>query len=416
MKVLLAFEFKKLINSKAIWVALALSTALLALNSYNNIRLTLDGSVGGMREVYARYEGQTLTDTLHERMPSDYRTYAAARPDEFQPSTVDLGYWAQFGHWHAYGMSMAYQSLMTRQTVEVLQTEWQQAKDALQTGISADGEKLSGETRQSYETLTSQPPVVPVIHYDLGWTDTSSTFLIDMMMSVTGVGLSDVVSFGIVLSLSVLLIGLVGWGAERRMEPVVLTAARRKSALLAKALAAMSAAALVAVSLCLWELCLRVVPFGFQGWNVVPATYSATHLHAWAVSALLVALGSAASAALMALVCAAVRGSSLAGLGLSALTLAAQFFLWKLCYALYVNWLFANMNSSARFIKPRWAAITDAVTQVLPFYRMNTHGAGNLDGLALQGGMLALALAVAVSLCGLGLWLAPNLYLRNRKV
>ncbi len=416
MKTLIAFELKKLINRKVVWVALALSAVLLALNSYNNIKLSLDGSVGGMREVYARYEGQTLTDALHTQMLSDFQQYAASRPNEYRPYSGDLGYWAQPGHRPAFGVSMAYQNLMDMQTAEMLQTEWQQAKGALQTGVAADGEKMNLETRQRYETLTSRPPVVPVIHYDMGWTDTSSTFLIDEMMSVTGVGLSDVVLLGIVLPLSVLLIGLAGWANARQMEPIVLTGVRRRSAMLAQAFTAMLAAAAVAVALCLWELCLRVVPLGIQGWNVIPATHSASHLQAWAVSALLATLGSAACAALIALICAAVRGSGLAGLGLSALMLAAQFFLWKLCYALYLNWWFANMDSDAPISRPRWVAVTDAVTQALPFYRINAHGAGNLGALTPQGGQLVFALAVAVGCCTLGLWLAPKIYLKRRKV
>lgn len=416
MGTLIRYEFKKLINRKAVWVALALSAVLLALNSYNNIKLSLDGSIGGMRDVYARYEGLTLTDALHAQMLSDYQQYAASRPDEFRLYSGDLGYWSQPGHRPAFGVSMAYQNLIGMQTAEMLQAEWQQAKDALQTGVTVEGEKVNLETRQRYETLTSRPPVVPVLHYDMGWTDTSSTFLIDEMMSVTGVGLSDVVLFGIVLPLSVLLIGLAGWANARQMEPIVRTGVRRRSAMLAQALAAMLTAAAAAVALCLWELCLRVVPLGIQGWNVVPATQSATHLHAWAVSALLATLGSAACAALIALICAAVRGSGLAGLGLSTLMLAAQFFLWKLCYALYFKWWFANMDSDARLTEPRWVAVTDAVTQALPFYRINAHGAGNLDALTPQGAQLAFAVAVGVGCCLLSLWLAPKIYLRRRKV
>ena len=51
MRTLLAFEFKKLVNRKIVWIALILSVALLALNSYYTFRFVINGTVTSMREV-----------------------------------------------------------------------------------------------------------------------------------------------------------------------------------------------------------------------------------------------------------------------------------------------------------------------------------------------------------------------------
>lgn len=411
MGMLFRYEMKKLFSRKLVWIAMALCAALQIINCYGEIRLALGGAVSGMKEVYARYDGQTFTDKLKARMLADYREYAAAHPEEFKPSEMDpAGYWAldeqAWQRRHGYGVMLAYQDLQNRQTWEEIEKEWQTAKNGLASSTDAEGDPLSPSLRRWYMRLTSHPPYTPVVRYDLGWTmGSDSPMLVDAVMQRAGLPMVGYAPMSLLLLLLLLLIGLPGFAGERgaRMEPVLVTCARRSPAVLAKLLAVVSAIAATALILSLLHLLLRFATFGLSGWYLPsgPFGLGAGYLISWAVGTLGFVLGCAAGAVIITALSAPAR-HGVSALLLAIASLAAQYGLWMLSQPL---------NSVA--MSNGWAKALYDAASALPLSVIGSLGFPY--GLLPYAGQVAALFALPLALCAACLLFAPKIYLRRRK-
>lgn len=413
MGILFRYELKKLFSRRTLWIGFALCMALQVLNNYSNIRLALGGAVDGMREVYARYDGQTITEALKARILVDYREYAAAHPEEFKPSIMEIGYWALdeqvWQRRHGYGVMLAYQGLFTSQTLEETQDAWQKASNELLAGVDSDGNPLSPSDRRWNVLLTARPPVAPAVRYDPGWVmGGDGPMLANTVLQRVGIQMIGYTPLSVLLVLLLLLSGLPGFAGERsaRMEPVLLTGVRRRPAALAKLLAAMAAIAAAALALRLFELLLRAAAVGLDGLLLPEGPYGlgASHVAWWAATTLILALGCAAGVALITAVSAPARGAA-AALGLAATVLAAQYGLRQLAQMACFGWQSP--------LEPWWITAMNTGTSALPLNVLDSQGAP--FGILPSAVEMALLFAVPAALLALCLWLSPYLYLKRRK-
>ncbi len=409
MKILLAFEFRKLLNRRLLWIMLALCAAVQLLSGYGAIRHALGGAVGGMKEVYARYDGQVITEDLKVRLLSDYREYAAAHPEEFKPSEAELGYWALdeqiWRRRHGSGVMLAYQDLLYSQTREEIETAWHNASAGLTAGTDADGKPLSPSMRRWYMQLTAQPPYIPTVRYDLGWTlSFGLQNLLDTAMMNIGATMIGYTPIGILLTLLLLFLGLPGFPGERgaRMEPVLLTGGLRKTAAYAKILAVTTAAAVAALALCLFKLLQCAATLGLGGWAMPSGSYGlgASHLVSWVINTVAFMLGCAAGAALITAFTAKAR-DAISALGLAIIVLAAQFALVKLGELTHI---YGPQDG--------WMATLADLTQALPLNAVTVQGAAFGDPTIFQTTML---FALPLVLLTISLLFTPKVYLRRRK-
>lgn len=87
MRTLIAFEFKKLLNRKTLWVALALVLAFAAYDTKGMWQSRFGGYVKGLRDASAHFEGQVLTDAVAAQARAMLLRYAQQHPEDFQYST-----------------------------------------------------------------------------------------------------------------------------------------------------------------------------------------------------------------------------------------------------------------------------------------------------------------------------------------
>ncbi len=218
MKTLLAYELKKLLNRKILWVALALGMALLVWLDMSIINNT--SYAQGWHDVYAKYEGQVATEALQQRMQEDFSSYVAAHPGDFQEAWRDdqtgaVHYMANDSGYN-YGISDAYNWLSQGMTVESVEAQYLDAKQQLENGVSQDGTPLGYNDIRFYEKIVRNGLRTPIIHDALFW--------LEVFYQARGI------STGILtLAVAVLaLLGLFNGEASARMEAVVLSARYRQ--------------------------------------------------------------------------------------------------------------------------------------------------------------------------------------------
>ncbi len=238
MKTLIAFELKKILNRKVLWVMLAFGLAMMAWVDKEVIQYRTSGYLQGWRAVIAQYEGQTITEAFRQQALSDYNQYVAGNAEHFvaYPSDAQGGLrYHSKGFDYYLGAGSAYDRLTQMTTLESEQEQFADAQQYLKNGTWEDGKPLDAGSRRYFERYVHRGPQTPVLHDAKGWQD----YLDTGKASLPGM---------VAMILSALaLLGAFNGEASARMEAVVLTTKARRRLTTAKLLAGGCAACAVAL-------------------------------------------------------------------------------------------------------------------------------------------------------------------------
>ncbi len=330
MLTLIAFEFKKLFSSKAMWATLALTLLLIGNGMKYPINSRINGAVQGMRDAVAPFEGKVLTDSVANQAQALLLHYIEIHPDSFSQldnqnsSDITLpvpinsneyawGYWTILSH------------LAQGNTVEKKQANTQLLQEHLDSGVFENGHKLTDADRQSdlMQIEDNNHPVV--IRYAAGWEE-----LPFALQGVLGMSL-----------FALLLIGLTALFANEhstRMDCVLLSTKHHRQAIGAKVAVSIIYAVVLCTLLLGASLASIALTYGLDGgqytirelkdiyWNLTYGNpynsmpVSAPYLPAFTLSI----LAAAACAALIALASSLFR-HPMAMLGAALAVIAVQF-------------------------------------------------------------------------------------------
>ena len=174
MGMLVGWELKKILNRKALWVALALGLALMVQTDTSVVHDGVSGYARGWHDTYAKYEGQVATEALRTRMQEDYEQYAAAHPESFQKAefadeTGEPAYYATDSGYYS-GVDSAYIWLAQEYTVEYIQENYRNAAQELQSGVDGKGAPLEYYSIRFDREIVRNGVWTPVIHDSPLWT------------------------------------------------------------------------------------------------------------------------------------------------------------------------------------------------------------------------------------------------------
>ncbi len=435
MKTLIAYEFKKLLSRKALWVTLALVLAMMAVGSRYPLQARLGGSVQGMRDAFAPFEGRVLTDALATEARALLLQYAATHPDEMlwpepppddeefidpNPLPMPVNY---RGDDYAYGLWAGYDQLIHGRTAEYLRESGQRMQAVLDDGRDPrfkDGRLLTPAQRQDYERSIEDCRHPAVVRYAAGWEK-----LLEEL------GYSTQTSLYVFALLIMGLTALFSGEHTAGMDKVLLCTSARRRAVLAK----------LAVS-AIYSLTVYALIFGLTfasvavGWGLdggqqpvrnlckyvssylpfsaeASGTLSVSALYLWALA--MAALAAVVCSLLVAVVASVFR-HPLAALGTAAAVLMAQF-LPAMAEGTLQPVLLGRQNETARLIfdvfLPRDLQTYEYWYIALPAFQLGVPG--NILDFAGDGWMLAALAAAPLVLGSLSLWLVPRLYLKPRK-
>ena len=260
MGTLVGWELKKILNRKALWVALALGLALMVQTDTSVVHDGVSGYARGWHDTYAKYEGQVATEALRTRMQEDYEQYAAAHPESFQKAefadeTGEPAYYATDSGYYS-GVDSAYIWLAQEYTVEYIQENYRNAAQELQSGVDGKGAPLEYYSIRFDREIVRNGVWTPVIHDSLLWTQYFYQF---------GSGLPGMLALAVAV---LALLGLFNGEASARMEAVVLTVKARQRLAAAKLIAGAIVVAAVMALILLLHGGLYVWAYGFTGADV----------------------------------------------------------------------------------------------------------------------------------------------------
>lgn len=299
MSTMIWYELKKMLSRKTVQLFFLLVAALILVQQISPIRDALSGYARGMREVYGRYEGQTITEALQKQAAADYAEFALSHSEYFN-TLYDEGqntvsYSAKVGGYYG-GVAQAYDELIFGESVESLQRTREGQAEGNRKGA----------------------PVTPTAQYLGGWSALGRTM---------GDGM---------FALFLLVLGLLPVYAQEgtsRMEGVLLSSAKRGRASAAKALAAVVFALLVALLVYGMETLVIALTYGLSGASTPVSALShwsqqstLTIGEYYTLAGLTVVAAVTASAALVALASSLFR-QPVAALITAAALIAAQFLL-----------------------------------------------------------------------------------------
>lgn len=224
MGALIGYELRKILSRRIVWGAIALGLFLLL---YSNggislIRARLGGRVQGMRDVYAQYEGQVLTDAVAAEAGAALNAYIAQNPDEFVSHEDENGviFSARDSYGYADGVWTAYMHIAYGTTYERKEKTESVLLARLESGTGKDGKPLTWREQCQLVYQLKEACQSSVIVYSEGY-----RYLMEAGQIV------GVLALGLLL---LILPPLFAGEAAARMESVLLCAAGRKRAVRAK--------------------------------------------------------------------------------------------------------------------------------------------------------------------------------------
>jgi ABC-type transport system involved in multi-copper enzyme maturation permease subunit len=254
MATLFSYELKKLLSRKLTWLMLAICMGILANFDSSMVGLgSMSDYVRGMRDVYAKYEGKVLTDTLAKEASAEYDNFVATHEDEFE--TYDDGDAHELvpkGIGYCYGAYRAYMDIAHGTTREYYLEAAVRYQGYLDAGCYENGQLLAQDDRlelkREIAMFNNQPPIV---HYAEGWR------LLDLCNQMMGV-------FPLFL-IALCLAPLFSGERAAKMEGVLLCAAKRRLSVVAKLLAAMAQTLIIFAALYGMQLLVLMLTYGLDG-------------------------------------------------------------------------------------------------------------------------------------------------------
>lgn len=430
MITLIRYELKKIFSRRFVWVAAALGLALLLAGNGGMplIRDKLGGKAQAIRDVYARFEGQTLTDAVAAQAQALLNEYVAAHPDEFEAVEWDeewgeeaeggMMYYAREDTSYAGGMQEACQTIAGGWTLEEMRENRERVRKMVETGLDSEGKPLSETYLQNLAddlTREIEPAIITYMEgYNQLFSAQEAINVLALLQTTSGRDYMAPHTTGAwALILTILVLASL-FPAERtaRMEPILLCAAGRRRMALAKMAAALTAGLGFYALIFGVQMLILGLTYGFDGFDAPARAMGAMWQDGTAGRAMLVYLAvslaaALASAALAAWMSAVFRSSLPALLG-GGLAVAAQVALFDLAAGYYLrNWsVYARLSLETKSLLRRIFSLLPAMTlgdNTGMYYFYGWSGA-----LAAGCGWAALA-------AGLALWFAPRRWLRPRK-
>ncbi len=405
MRTLLAFELKKILNRKTLWLALALGVVMwVQVRGTGYIYERLSGRAQGFKDVTMQYEGQVLTEALQARIQADFDGYVAAHADRFAWKTFSQGEPEEFTSLctteealdYDDGVLDSFGSLTVARSLEERQERMRQNQQALASGEDEQGKPLTAKQRRAINEEILYLAVTPVVHYARGWQE--------FFQSPNENGL------WVLVAVVMALLGLFNGEASARMEPIVLTARSRRRAVAAKLLAAaMVAGGSVALFFGL-QFAAMAYTWGLQG-ALLPATaldhvaVSMPIIVVFALTVLVLALAAMACAAVVAWASARFRHGLLSLLASGAI-LAGMAILWRNSWMLMEPPYNLHGNTVYEVIR-EWLLALPINTLMDPIY---------MSDRVTDWGTLAQLVLLPMVLSALLCWLAVRAFLRRRKI
>ncbi len=404
MKTLLAYEFKKLLNRKIFWIALALCVGMwVQVRAIGIINERFSGSVQAERDVLRQYEGQVITEALQARIQQDFERYVAAHPDRFSLMQMDENdpgskeeYWPnEAATRYESSVWATYYNLIGNRSLEDQQEFVRFAQQRLDKGTTEQGKPLTYQDRRTYQEVVKEGAIPAVVHYTRGWEEFYQGIDENGFMAIVVIGLA--------------LLGLFNGEASAHMDAVFLTAKARRRAVAAKLLAATAVATGIAALFFGLRFAAVAFAWGLDGATLPVSAMNRDYgvgtmpiLPAFALSALVLALAAVACGAIVAWASARFRNgllTLLAGGGI----LAAMALVWD-----FRPQLFQPIYGTLAF---DW--IHNFLSALPVTVLRDTY---NLAEQISQPSLLVLLLAVPTGLTVLLYWLAQRAVLRRRKV
>jgi ABC-type transport system involved in multi-copper enzyme maturation permease subunit len=408
MRMLVAYEFKKLLGRKALWVALILGLAFFLLNPMSNSDNSgSQDSVRGIKDIYRQYEGQVLTEALQAKMQQDFDGYIAAHPDRFTQGVLegvdedkdgqpDTTYFPnEVATDYDSEVWVAYSNLIGNMSLEDTQEFMRTVNEMLTSGTDTLGKPLTLSYRRSLEQTVQAGVAEPVVHYTKGW----EGFFKDEPLP----GLL------VLVITSMALLGLFNGEASARLDSVVLCTKARRQMVWAKLFvgAAVPAGAVLlffglqlARMALLWGLDGAMLPItALESIRYATNTLDLSVLSAFALSAVVLALAAVACGAVVAWASAQFRHVLLTLLAGGAV-LAGMVWLWKQDVA-----LFGTESSLA-------VGANQLLYALPPNTLTNTYF---MPERVASAGTLALLIILPIGLSVLLGWLANRAFLRRCK-
>lgn len=253
MGLLYRYEMKKLLNRKLTWLLLAVCVGILLNFDYTGMVASKD-FVRGMKDVYAKYEGKVLTDSLAKEALADSEAFAAAHDGEF--GMVDNGETQELGPTgqddYCSGAWQAFSQITHGSTREYYLESAARDQACLDNGCHENGKQLTQDERawlkNNIAVLTTRPPVV---HYAEGWERLS---LCNQFIGM----------FPLFL-LALCLTPLFSGERTAKLEGILLCAAKRRRASTAKLLAALTVTLAIFIVLYGAQLLVVALTYGLNG-------------------------------------------------------------------------------------------------------------------------------------------------------
>lgn len=393
MLTLIRYELKKLFTRKSVWVVAALCVGLQLFGSSTMITEKTNGRVQGIRDVYRMYEGRVLTEELAGQAQASFNGYIAAHPDRFDAYANEDGSTTYFAKdYFAYegGLWQGYMDIIQGNTMESRQ-KWANVKEK-ELLEKTDLDAFKREALAAEIVALREPAVV---HYMQGWNT------IAMQQQTMGI-------FALFL-LALSLLSVFSGERSAHMESILLGAARRKQAAMAK-LAATAVFALIAFLLLYGlQFLLIVLVYGIGGVNAPASTMG--YIYGGADSTVGALFGRAALISLAAtLACAAAAA-------LSSALLRRHPLLSLLGFGLFIGiqmmLLTARINQFYWGIDMSSMPLLERTVNMLPACVLCSSDA--LLNTVWNAGNVALGLGMPIVLIALTVWLAPRQFLRRRK-
>lgn len=402
MKRLIGYEMKKLCSRRMVWVALALAmTLLITGNAINMVQDRLGGRVQGIRDVYARYEGRILTDAIAAQAWTELESYIAQHPDEFVSYDSDnedsFNYFPVGYHDYAGGLWEGYIRLAQGWTVENQRDMRIRIEKMVNTGLDEDGKHLSQQHLDSYISYLAKDDIPPVITYFEGYAQLYN------YGQITGI-----ITVFLVLLLTAWLFPVE---QSARMESVALTTSQRRRCALSKMVVGALCALLAFVLFFGAELLAAALTYGLDGFGApagaVNAGWSEGTIGQAFTGRLALSLTAAvATAALMTLLSAILRRSAVVLLT-GGLATAIQVIAQQIASG------YMDMPSLRDFFNTAAGEVLQRIFTLLPAAALWSNG--NLFYLGSRPGPVLLGLGISALITALSLWLAPRLWLRQRR-
>lgn len=403
MGALFRYELKKLLSRRLVWLIVALCAAYMVFINRGTLSQLWGGYVQGMKDVYAQYEGLTVTDALKQEAKDALSQYADDHPSHVQrwenpDGSVDYMSTAMGLDYYS-GVCVAYQEIGFLTSVEDIQSSRESRQLALDTGKNPDGSPLPGYQRKQYEQWLNYKEATPAVHYAMAWYD--ATYF-------------DFSSTGPILLFLLAIFVLPSFGRESssRMEGVLFCAAGRNRAAVAKMLAAAFCAGALVLLFYGLELAISAATYGLDGafaparfiWGDIP------NAAAFAFALLAAMLAAAACASLTAFSSALSR-NMLLSLLFAAAFIGVQILISAAIQGGIAAWLFRKMDNP--LLEPPWYYGLRQYAGMLPAVWLTNHNSP--IGFVSSAGYALFWLGFPALLSALLCWLAPGSYFRPRR-